>query len=366
MASKSKEKDREHNRDMERRLSNIKEPTIIVKPISKLGGLDNIHVALIALVVVLILLLLVITYSKPPVAIRNETLSNCTYGAVNGSCVVPMHNASQIGGVAQRLLATYANTNSSLSVLAYVTNVLQMTELYVPGENAWLVTVPSVNPANNQTFHIAMLINDKNLSQVTPYYQLPAPSTISSNKVVAQGVIQVNQPACGIAGPLREWWFIDPYAPGGMQSLVQMAGIDSAYNGTINATLKILYSSYTADIGRQVGNSSAQALGRYLLCSTTQRNFKEYVSAVNALYSGGYLSPNTLQSAAQGAGLNTTALANCVSILNSGTDTIINEQSLLADHYNISFTPAVVTDCEYLSQPQGAIRAACYANSTFC
>ncbi|MDE1846039.1 MAG: hypothetical protein KGH53_02050, partial [Candidatus Micrarchaeota archaeon] len=72
-----------------------KEAGIVVRPLGKMGGLDNIHVALIGLVVLLVALLLVVSSTSGGAGPVNSTQS-CAYGSLNGSCVVPLHNASEV------------------------------------------------------------------------------------------------------------------------------------------------------------------------------------------------------------------------------------------------------------------------------
>ena len=50
----------------------IKEPSMIVRPIGRLGGLDNLHVTLIIVIALLFALLLAVSYSKP-ILITNST-----------------------------------------------------------------------------------------------------------------------------------------------------------------------------------------------------------------------------------------------------------------------------------------------------
>ena len=343
-------------------LENIKEPTILIRPITRLGGLDNIHVALIALVIILIALLLVISYSKP-YSIRNATNGTCSVTALNGSCASPIHNATQIKQLTEQLLASYAFANSSLSVLPYYANVSKINASYSPESKSWFVIIPSTNPVSNSAYDLEVEISDTNTNVIVPFFQIPRPSTITKNKVVTQGVIQIaNKATCVTKSPLQIYWFADPYSPGSMASLTNLLNTQSIYGNKVNATLRVLFGSSTQTIANQVGESNAQALGMYIVCASSDRAFNHFVYAVNSSYTGGYVSPNTLLSIAQTTGVNTSNLNNC---LNTVATTITN-QALFANYYNISSTPAIVTDCQYLSIPQTENKAICYANSTLC
>ena len=69
-----------------------------------------------------------------------------------------------------------------------------------------------------------------------------------------------------------------------------------------------------------------------------------------------------LSSIANASRLNNGDLNSCIA---SSTQTIDN-QALLASYYNVTQTPTVHNNCQYLSLPQTAAAAACYSNKSLC
>ena len=84
----------------------IKEPSVVIKPIGRFGGLDAIHVAMGVLILILIALLVVVASTKPAIlSVVNKSSSlNCTYGAKSGACVQPIHTSAEVKAVAERFL----------------------------------------------------------------------------------------------------------------------------------------------------------------------------------------------------------------------------------------------------------------------
>lgn len=344
-----------------KKASEVNEPSMIVKPISRMGGLDNIHAALIVVIAILIAIVLVISYSKP-VLVKTSQL-NCTYGSLNGGCVTPIHNASQVRSIVENKLADYAYLNTSLYVLAYLSNVSAMSLSYVPSSSQWLATLPVKNPVANGTLMVSMLINDATGQVTSVYIQSFTPPNVTNNIVVAPGVIKlVKQSAC-TSGPAKVQWFLDPYAPGAVQSLLNATALQSKFGAKMNLSMNILSSQYTQSVASTYGSNNADALGQYIFCASGQKQkFPLFVANLNIAYDNAYLSPNTLASVAATSGLNTTALSACI----SSSSSAINAQALLAQFYGIVISPSVVTDCAYMSLPSTANSAICYGNSTMC
>lgn len=334
----------------------IKEPSMVVRPVSKLGGLDYIHVALAALVVILIALLLVVSYGKP------TTTTNHTVNTTNVTGVKALHNSTQVKMIMERFLASYQNINSSFSLLPFSSNVSAINVSFVPSLREWYSTVPVRWPGTNQTFTLSAIVNDLNGSVVLSQVQISRPAALSSNYVVAQGVVKVSGAyACG-TNQTSLYWFIDPYTPGSLQSLSNMTALRSKYGGELNATVKILFSQYSERIADAYGLNNSEALGEYLFCASTQDNFSGFVNNVEVQSANGYVSRSALSQLANVSKLNTSALNTCLSTSLQK----INYQALLAQHYNITSSPLTLTDCQYLAIPQTTNNALCYDNNRFC
>ena len=188
-----------------------REPVFMVRPALKRGGLDYLHISLIALVIVLIALALSLSYFK-----QGTVIKNCSYGIANGTCSMPQDNASQVLGAAEKILAGYAYVNSSISLLPYYSEPDKANVSYIQSQNAWLVKMPYTNPLlGNNTYYFSMLISGSNLSLVQSFYQNTIPPQQTNNSVVSFGTVQIaGKVACQtkepipvylITGPVRAW-----------------------------------------------------------------------------------------------------------------------------------------------------------------
>ncbi|MDE1804918.1 MAG: hypothetical protein KGH59_04015 [Candidatus Micrarchaeota archaeon] len=344
-----------------------KEPKLVVRPIGRLGGLDTIHVSLLVAVAILVALLLLSSYYHPTIILPSNSTSgsnlSCAYGAQKGACVQPAHNATQARWMAEQILASYAYVNGSSSLLPYFSDTQNMTVSYVPQSKEWIATVPETNPGNGVAFEMVLTMYDSNLSLINPYIQTIRTSQVFQNRVVAKGVIQsAGKFACPQQSPLQLFWVMDPYAPGSIASLSNLTNLEARYGAKINASVKIIYGSSSTSISQAFGLNGTQALGRYTYCAAKQQNFTAFVSHLEAIYSNAYVQPSLLNQIANQSHLNMPQLNSCIQ--NSTQE--LNIQSLLVKYYNLTFTPAVITNCQYISIPQTARNAICYANSTLC
>ena len=340
------------------------EPQIVVRPIGGLGGLDGIHVALIVLVAILALLLLTISYSKPQIIIQNGTSSNlnCT-SAHGGACSAPIHNSSAVAQKVERILASYGYVNNQLFILAYYSDVKNMSLQYLPDSKQWLAIVPVHNPANGNLTYASFSLYDSNLSLVRSYVQSAQPSKVLANYVVSQGVVQVaNKFACSQQAPMQLFWFMDPYASGSIASLNNLTALELKYGDKLNASIKILNGEASTQIADQFGENNTLALGSYVYCAAKQQNFSRFASSLESIYSNAYIPPSLLYQVANSSHLDMNVMQSCL----PGANEAFSRQALLANFYNITQTDVALTNCEYLSEPQTAGSAICYANSTLC
>jgi hypothetical protein len=343
-------------------IGNVKENSLIIRPIGKRGGLDSIHLALIVLVVVLVLLIASMAYNKE-IIIRNESAINCTYGSFNGTCIVPKSNASQVKTAFERIIASYADSSSSLSIIPYIINKSTLTVNYMPGADEWLAKASGYNPSTNQSFNFTVLINDSNNSDFIPFVGVIRPSNLSQNRLVSTGVIKLaGKYSCTQQSPVQVFWFLDPYSPGAIQSLSNEMAIKKEFNSSVNVTLKMLYTQSSVNIAKQYGITNAQALAGYMFCASQQPEFNKFVENLQSVYSNSYVSPGTLAAIANQTGLNNATLSSCL----ANYPQVFERQNLLSNYYNITASPMVVTNCEYETIPQTVKNAVCYTNSSIC
>lgn len=345
-----------------RKRVDIKEPSVIVKPLSRFGGLDSIHLALAALVVVLILLLVAVSYNTPVLVQNISSNGSCAYGAVNGTCIVPNYNASQVKTIAERLLASYASLNSSLALIPYITNVSAIQTEYMPNAGQWYISARANNPLTNQSFNISAIIDDANGSVVMPLQETVNPTPLSQNQVVSTGVVKLygKVPCLQANGTVPVYWFMDPYAPGALGSLSNYTQLEHEFGNRVNMSLEVLYSQYSQAMGKTYGQDNAAQLGKYLFCASSQQNFANFSGGLAAF--NGYISPETLSSIANISKLDIPTLNSCLAS-SSGP---INSQAVLAKYYNITSTPIAVADCQYMALPQTARNAVCHSESGTC
>ncbi len=330
------------------------EPKIVIKPLGRFGGLDFIHIALIIVVALLLALLLVVSYSKVVIKVNNTSTEFLPK---------PLHNSTQVLEAVEKLLGSYNFVNSSLSLLPYVSQVQNASVAFVPQQKVWIVEIPAKNPYTNTTFRLGFLVNDTNISDILPLEEIPIPSRLYNYTVVHQGVIKIGgMYPCLNQSPLEIDWFIDPYAPGAIQSLKQAVALESKYGSKVSVGIKIYNMQYTLAIAKEYGIGNAEMLGKYIFCASQQKNFSLFINNLNNVYTGQYVPQQELNNLANESRLDFAQLQECV----ANAQPVINNQILLAQYYNIMQTPIAIVNCEYMAIPQTAQQAVCFANSTIC
>ena len=338
---------------------------ILIKPVGKFGGLDNIHIALIALVVIMAAILIVSNYfEQPSTSITSNTSSTCAYGSLNGTCISPIHTSAQVKSEVENYLANYASSNTSLSVLPFISNTSQMGVSYIPAEKEWYVEVPFKEPGSPSQYYFSAIVSDKNISDIVPYIETSKPASSGNNTVVGYGVVRLGSEAiaCNSTNITSVYWFVDPYAPGSIPSLNNFTQLRSRFGSRINASIKILFTQYSQQVANSYGVQNADQLGEYVLCASVQPGFGSFEQSLNRIYTGSYISKNELASIANDSGLNNTQINTCL----QNATTTINFQHDLAQHYDVIATPEIVTACKYLSIPQTASYSVCYADPSAC
>ena len=322
-----------------------KEPVFIVKSALKHGGLDYLHISLIALVVILIALAFSLAYFKPAAIVKN-----CQYGIMNGTCVTPQYNSSQVLAAAGKVLANYANVNSSLSLLPYYSEPNNANVSYLPAEDQWVVNIPYIDPfAQSETFYISMMLSGKNLSLIKSYLESINPGQSGNNTVVSLGTVQIGGKVfCQDAAPFPVYMITDPYAPGAFAGIAKADNLSKEYPGKLNVSYDFIFTNYSSSFYTGYGVQQTQLLGEYLYCAANQDMVASYSANITKVFNGRPLSNVTLYETAIGSGLNATALSTCMS---SSTSTL-DYQAKLASFYGIVQTPQLVVNCRYSSIPE--------------
>ncbi len=338
---------------MAERKSKAKEPVFLVKPATRLGGLDYLHVALIALVVVLIALAFSLSLFK-----QGTVIKGCPFGLVNGTCYTPAYNSSQTLTAAEKVLANYAYVNSSLSLLPYYSEPNRANVSYIRDSNSWLVTVPYMDPLdNNATFYVSISLSGSSLALQRTYLQTVSPSITGNNTVVSLGTVQIGGKVfCQTAAPVPVYLITDPYAPGAFSGIAKAINLSSTYPNKLNVSYDFIFTNYSSNFYQGYSTYQTQLLGKYLYCSSVQHMVGGYVANLSKIFTGQPPNNETLYQTAIGSGLNPGALNGC--LVNSTTALVHQEQ--LAKFYSVVSTPQFIVDCRYSSLPQTVTHAINY------
>jgi hypothetical protein len=321
------------------------EPVFILKPALKNYGLDYLHVELIALVVILVVLAFALASFKPGVVIKS-----CAYGAVNGTCTEPAHNSTQALAAAERVIASYATINTSFSLLPYYALVNESRASYLPGQRAWFIVVPYINPfISNAIFNFSMLLSDSNLSLENSFSPMIKPVLYTNNTVVAPGVVSLYGAAlCTTSKPVPVYIVTDPYSTGALPALNTALNASKRFGSEINMSYYFIFAGSAISFYNGYGMEATQLLGRYLSCASRQGNFGDFLSNLSIAYAGVPLYNSTLYEVAQGSSLNMSSLNACM----ANSITSLNYQAKLAELYNVVTTPEFIVNCKYATIPQ--------------
>ena len=329
-----------------------KEPVFIIRPVRKNLGLDYLHISLVILVIALVALAFGISLSRPGA-------QACQYGALNGTCATPVHNTSQALLGAERIIASYASLNSSISLLPYFALVNQSSVSYVPGDRQWYVSVPYIDPVSkSKLFRVSFSLYDSNLSLATPYTQMISPTSYTNNSVAGLGSVSLSgRTMCQTAAPIPVYLIADPYSPGTLSAISTAANASRAYSGQVNMSYYFVFGQPSTRFYKGFGIAETQALGQYLSCASRQPGFAGYAANISQIYTGTPISNDTLYQIASASKLNTTQLGSCL----ANVSVSLNHQAQLANLYNLQYSPGFVVNCKYGTIPETLNYSIAYA-----
>jgi len=329
------------------------EPVFVIRPVTKLGGLDNLHISLIALVIILIVLAFSLSTFKPSTIVQS-----CNSTVVNGTCTRQQANSTAALGAVERYLASYYSVNSSLSLLSYYSMPNEAKVSYIQSTGMWLATVPYVDPlANDSIYNVSFLLYP-NLTLDQAYGQTLKPFTVGNDKSVALGVVDIyGRTICTTKAPYPVYVFSDPYAPSTFKSLY--TAINLSKNTNLNVSYMSIFTGYAEKYYNAYGVQETQALGSNIFCASLQGGFKGYLDNLSKIYYGYPINGSILTQVAIGSGLNMTGFNSCI----SNSTTLLNRQAQLSKLYNVTATPEYVLDCKYATIPATAQYAVDYLNN---
>lgn len=322
-----------------------KEPVFIIRPAVQRLGLDYLHISLIVLVAILIALAFALSVFKPGAVLRD-----CQYGIVNGTCTVPSYNSSEALASAERILASYALINTSLSLLPYYSLVNQSRVSYLQGQGGWLVVIPYINPlADNEVSNLTMMLYS-NLSLESASLETIKPIAHTNDSVAGLGVVSIYGKAiCTTSKPVPVYLITDPYAPGAIRGMYTALNASKRFEGSINMSYYFIFGGYSSALYKGYGVERTQDLGRYLSCASRQQGrLGPFLANLSIIFSGFPISNYTLDQVEAGSGMNTSRFNACL----ANTTSSLDNQAKLAGLYNVVTVPEFITDCKYASIPQ--------------
>ncbi len=313
-----------------------------------MGGLDYLHITLIALVILLVMVAFALSVFK-----QGVVLENCPYGIVNNTCApAPSQNAAAQANViaaAGRVLAGYQNFSSTLSILPYYSLINESHAYYIRANSTWLVTVPYLDPFENDTEYNISIILYKNLSLDNIFLSTEKPTPLGNYSTVSFGTVDLtNKYMCNYSTPIPVYLITDPYAPGTIAAIKEAMNASSQYPGKIGMNYYFIFSDYSIGLYKQYGVAATQRLGDYLVCASHQPQFKQFIDDLSTVDTSIPQSNGVLYSVAQASGINTTSFDNCLATVSEPLDA----QAQFASLYNINVLPTFIINCKYQALPQ--------------
>ncbi|MDE1857072.1 MAG: hypothetical protein KGH98_03235 [Candidatus Micrarchaeota archaeon] len=334
------------------------EPVFLVKPATRLGGLDFLHVSLIALVVILIGVAFALSTFKTAVIYKN-----CPGGIVNGTCAnqtstPTSENATKALQAAERVIASYASLNTTFSLLPFYTETNASHVYYLNTTKQWLVIVPYVDPLlKNQSHNMTILLYN-NFTLADTFFHIFRPGFMVNESTVSYGVVSFdNKVLCEQKPPIPLYLFVDPYAPGAISAINQSIQLEKRYNNSLNVSYEIMFTNYATSLYSQYGAVPVQRAGNYLACASHQSNFTGFFGVFSNVFNDRPIPNASLYQLAQVSKFNMSSFNGCMDNVSQKLDA----QATLAGFYNIITTPTYIANCKYEAIPQTVNYAVEYA-----
>ncbi len=332
------------------------EPVFVIKPATKHGGLDYLHITLIILVAILIALAFALANFKPATVLCANS-ANSTAHASNSMLNA---NATLAISKVESIIASYGFVNTSLALLPYYALVNETQAAYMPSMNEWLVKIPFVNPLLNGTVFNMTFLLYKNLTLDNAFIQVIKPPKNTTNRAVAYGSVEISgKYACNNTLPIQVYLITDPYAPKALESISQAINFSRSMNGKVNMSYYFVFSGYAESLYGTYGMAATQRLGDYLACAAHEKNFEAFVANLTKVYNGVPLSVSMLNQLALGAKFNMTQFSSCI----DNSTAMLNNQAMLASFYNVTSVPIFIVNCKYFTIPQMLNYSVSYAIS---
>ncbi len=312
-------------------------PAFIVKPATRGGGLDYLHITLILLVLILIGIALALS------RFTSVKLVNCEYGIVNGTCASQSYNTSAALMSAKRIIAGYAASNTSLSLIPYYTIPSEYNAIYIQSSKTWFVYTPYIDPYTNQTVSMLLVLN-RNLSLNESLSQTIPPPYTSNDYAVANGTVKLaGHVASATSKPIPVNLVIDPYSKGSVPAIKALINASKRYGNAITPEYDFIFTATAQSKYPSFGKVETQALAAYIFCASNQTGFQNFMNYTAVAFTGNPVPISSLNTIINQSDINYTYMRECV--LNSAKP--LYYQSLFAQFYNITETPEFIVNGEY-------------------
>lgn len=313
------------------------DPVFIIKPVTKNGGLDYLHISLIILVIILISLAFSLS------RFNSVKLVNCQYGINNGTCISSTTNSLQAIRAAEKVMAGYSTINTSLSLLPYYTLPNQYNASYITKLNKWLVYTPYTNPYTKNVVSMYIILN-QNLTLNTSLMQTLSPIRVTDNYVVAPGTVSINGKLLSTTNtPISVNLIIDPYASGAISAIRSAVNSSMKYKNSIKMNYDFIFTNAASSKYNGYGVAETQQLASYIFCASKYTNFYNFTTNLSKVFNGNPLTQSQLSNIVNESGMNYKKIINCVATSSKP----LYYQSLFAEFYNITSTPTFIVNGKY-------------------
>ena len=337
-----------------------KDEVLLIKPASRMLGLDYLHITLLVLVVILIALAFGLSFFKP-----GATLTNCQYGLTNGTCTTPKYNATQALLSAENYIASYQNVNSSYDLLSFLSIPQQATVSYLQNTNQWLVVMPFRVPLPNGTIssiigYTPLFLSGANLTVAQAYHQAAAiPPYLIKDHTIAFGVVQLHgRVPCAYKTPIPVYMVTDPYAPGSIAGIQGAINASQKYGNEVNMSYKFMVSGYALSLYGSYGVNETEGTIASLYCASQQPRFPAYFKNYSIVYNNRPISNSVLTQVAVGSGLNLSDYNSCL----ANSTIALAYQAQFGRFYNLTTgAPTDIVNCQYQTIPETLPAAIDYA-----
>ncbi|QLJ52911.1 MAG: hypothetical protein Sv326_0736 [Candidatus Fermentimicrarchaeum limneticum] len=285
-----------------------------------------------------------------------STCQRCECPVQNCTASTPKQNLSNVKSFMGRVMDSYSD-------LAFADPV---TPSFIPQEGVWESAVLLNRSGSTKTVRIR--VYDSNLTLESVLVEGPKPPSLSSDEVVANGIVKMSGRINCSEDKIRLFVFFDLYCP---PCIADEKIIDEArqkFNQSVNFDYKIIM-THSYDLANTYDLENVSRAAGYLLCSRAQGKLDEFKQCAVEAYMKHEevpLNMTELNDCANSTSLNATALDGCMGSYYLD----LNKDRMLAESYGlVGFTqtvpsgaPVVTVDCLYKAQADYVEKLICYAH----